>query len=84
MSVTLRDTLELTADKYPERDAIVYPRRDQRWTYAEFDEKANQLANALAERGVEPDDRVSTMLYNGSRSRSRCSPVRNSAPCSTR
>jgi len=66
MSVTLRDTLELTADKYPERDAIVYPRRDQRWTYADFDEKANQLANALAERGVERGDRVSTMLYNGS------------------
>jgi long-chain acyl-CoA synthetase len=66
MYPTLRETLELTAEKYPERDAIVYPRRDQRWTYAEFDRKANRLANALADLGVEKGDRVSTMLYNGS------------------
>ncbi|MFB6163779.1 MAG: long-chain-fatty-acid--CoA ligase [Haloarculaceae archaeon] len=66
MYSTLRETLELTAAKYPDRDAIVYPYRDQRWTYAEFDERANRLANALAELGVGHGDRVSTMLYNGS------------------
>ena len=65
MQPTLRDTLEQTADKYPEKDALVYPRRDQRWTFAEFDAKANRLANALADLGVEKGDRVSTMLHNG-------------------
>jgi len=65
MYPTLRDTLEQTADKYPDTDALIYPRRDQRWTYAEFDEKANQLAHALADLGVEKGDRVSTMLHNG-------------------
>ncbi|MXR52839.1 long-chain-fatty-acid--CoA ligase [Halovenus sp. WSH3] len=65
MYPTLRDTLEQTADKYPDKDALIYPRRDQRWTYAEFDAKANQLANALAEMGIEKGDRVSTMLHNG-------------------
>ncbi|MFD1587822.1 long-chain-fatty-acid--CoA ligase [Halorientalis brevis] len=66
MYPTLRETLELTAERYPDRDAIIYPRRDQRFTFAEFDERANELANALAEMGVTKGDRVSTMLYNGS------------------
>ncbi|WP_255149912.1 long-chain-fatty-acid--CoA ligase [Halorarius halobius] len=66
MQPTLRDILESSAEKFPEKDAIVYPERDQRWTYAEFDEKANRLANALAERGIGHGDRVSTLLFNGS------------------
>ncbi len=65
MRPTLRETLELTAKKYPDRDALVYPRRDQRWTYAEFDSRVNRLANAFADLGIEKGDRVSTMLYNG-------------------
>ena len=66
MYPTIGETLSLTADKYPERDAIVYPRRDQRWTYSEFDSRVNRLANALADLGIEKGDRVSTLLYNGS------------------
>jgi long-chain acyl-CoA synthetase len=66
MRPTLRDTLELTANRYPDRDALVYPRRDQRWTYAEFDARVNRLATALSDLGIEKGDRVSTMLYNGS------------------
>ncbi len=65
MYPSIRETLEFTADKYPDRDALIYPRREQRWSYAEFDEKANRLANALADLGIEKGDRVSTMLYNG-------------------
>lgn len=65
MYPTLRETLEFTAAKYPQKDAIIYPRRDQHWTYAELNRKANQLANALADLGIEKGDRVSTMLYNG-------------------
>jgi len=65
MHPTLRDTLEQTAKKYPDKDALRYPRRDQHWTYEEFDTKANRLANALADEGIEKGDRVSTMLHNG-------------------
>jgi acyl-CoA synthetase (AMP-forming)/AMP-acid ligase II len=66
MHPTVADTLELSAEKYPTRDAVVYPRKDQRWTFREFDDRANRLANALADRGVEKGDRVSTLLFNGS------------------
>jgi acyl-CoA synthetase (AMP-forming)/AMP-acid ligase II len=65
MHTTIRDILEMSAEQYPEKDALIYPRRDQHWTYAEFDEKANRLANALSEMGIEKGDRVSTMLHNG-------------------
>ncbi len=63
---TIADTLEQTVDRYPDRDAIVYPRKGQRWTYREFDDRVNRLANALADLGVEKGDRVATVLHNGS------------------
>ncbi len=63
---TIGDTLTQSAEKYPDREAVVYPRRDQSWTYAEFDREVNRLANALADFGIEKGDRVSTMLHNGS------------------
>ena len=66
MHPTVADTLELTAKKYPEKPGLVYPRKDQRWTYAGFDERANRLANALADLGVGKGDRVATLLHNGS------------------
>ena len=66
MHPTIADTLELSARRYPDRDAIVYPRKGQRWTFAEFDERANRLANGLADLGVGHGDRVSTLLFNGS------------------
>ncbi|MCH7660903.1 MAG: long-chain-fatty-acid--CoA ligase [Euryarchaeota archaeon] len=66
MSTTIDDTLEQTVERHPDRDAIVYPRRDQRWTYEEFDERVNRFANALSGLGVEKGDRVGTVLYNGS------------------
>jgi len=62
---TLGTTLEQSAARVPGKDALVYPRRDQRYTYAEFDAAVNRLANALADLGVGKGDRVSTMLYNG-------------------
>ncbi|WP_254764170.1 fatty acid--CoA ligase [Natrinema marinum] len=63
---TIGDTLEGTVERHPDRDAIVYPRKDQRWTFAEFDERVNRLANALLEAGIEKGDRIATVLYNGS------------------
>ncbi|ELZ02031.1 long-chain-fatty-acid--CoA ligase [Natrialba asiatica] len=63
---TVGETLEQTVARYPDREAIVYPRKDHRFTYAEFDERVNRLANAFADRGIERGDRVATVLHNGS------------------
>ncbi len=61
---TVPETLARTARKYPDREAIVYPRKDVRWTYREFDRRVTQFANVLRESGVEPGDRVSLLMYN--------------------
>lgn len=66
MTQTIGDTLARTAEKFPHKDAVIYPRRGQRWTYQELDAKSNQLANALADMGADEGDRIATMLHNGS------------------
>ena len=40
----------------PDRVALTFD--DQRWTYAELAQRANRLANALADAGVEAGDRI--------------------------
>jgi acyl-CoA synthetase (AMP-forming)/AMP-acid ligase II len=66
MYPTIAETLELTAQKYPDKPGLIYPYRDQHWTYSEFDDRANQLANVLRDLGIEKGDRVATVLFNGS------------------
>jgi fatty-acyl-CoA synthase len=61
---TVPETLERTTRKYPTRPAIVYPEKDVRWTYEEFDERVTRFANALRDAGIEPGDRVSLLMYN--------------------
>jgi len=64
MLPTVGETLARTARKYPDREAIVYPRKDIRWDYATFDLKVTQFANALRDRGVASGNRVSLLLQN--------------------
>ncbi|RVW10779.1 long-chain fatty acid--CoA ligase [Prescottella agglutinans] len=54
--------LEDSARKYPSRDALVLG--DDRFTYAETDGLANQIANLLVASGVEPGDRVAISCPN--------------------
>ncbi|MFB6170123.1 MAG: long-chain-fatty-acid--CoA ligase [Haloarculaceae archaeon] len=61
---TVGETLARTARKYPDREAIVYPRKDVRYTYREFDDRVTRFANALRDRGVGQGDRVSVLLHN--------------------
>lgn len=61
---TVPETLARTAQKYPEREAIVYPRKDIRWTYEEFDTRVTEFANALSDLGIEKGDRVSLFMHN--------------------
>lgn len=58
----LRDMLELAAARYPESVAVVDSRR--RYTYAEWDERVNAVANALRELGVRKGDRVVQVIKN--------------------
>ena len=54
--------LEDSARKYPDRDAVVLG--DLRLTYAQVDAFANQVANLLVDRGIQPGDKVALSCPN--------------------
>src|SRR5262245_17800176 len=61
-SYNLAALLEESATKYPERTAIVFG--DTRLSYAQVNGAANQVANLLVSRGIEPGDKVALMCPN--------------------
>jgi len=54
--------LEDSARRYPNRDALVLG--DTRLTYAQVNAAANQVANLLVERGIQPGDKVALSCPN--------------------
>ncbi|KYD10677.1 fatty acid--CoA ligase [Heyndrickxia sporothermodurans] len=64
MSTTIGKLFDLTVKKYPNKEALFDVRRNRRYTYKEWSENVNQLANALIKEGVRKGDRVSTYLFN--------------------
>jgi acyl-CoA synthetase (AMP-forming)/AMP-acid ligase II len=58
----LATLFESVVDAVPDRVALVCG--DRRLTYAELDERANRLANALRARGIGAGDHVGLQLYN--------------------
>lgn len=48
--------LNNTVERYPERDALAFGER--RWTYQQWQERIERFAQALADLGVQPGDRV--------------------------
>ena len=54
--------LEHSAERFPDKVALIH--EDVRATYAQIDNKANQLANQLIERGIALGDRVVILLEN--------------------
>ena len=54
--------LDRSAAVYPNKPAVVY--NDTTYTYAEFNDRVNNLAGALRQAGVKKGDRVAFMLPN--------------------
>ena len=61
-SPLVRDFLELSAERHPEKTALVCDGR--RLTYREMDHLADRVAHALIELGVRRGDRVAIFLQN--------------------
>src|ERR1700748_194621 len=66
----LANRTELSPLSFLERSALVYPNRvavvhgDRRYTYCEFRNRANRLASALRQAGLQKGDRVAFICPN--------------------
>jgi acyl-CoA synthetase (AMP-forming)/AMP-acid ligase II len=60
--LVLPEFLSNNARLYPDRTALAF--EDKTLTFAQLEERANRLANALAERGVRRGDNVAVLMYN--------------------
>lgn len=64
LNYTLGGMLEKWASETPETDFMVYPDRGLRFTYAEFNNRVNDLAKGLIAIGVKPGDKVGIWANN--------------------
>ena len=55
---------ETMAEKQPDHEFIVYPDRNLRFTYKEFDERVDNLAKGLLALGIKKGDRVGIWAKN--------------------
>ncbi|WP_100331323.1 fatty acid--CoA ligase [Bacillus xiapuensis] len=64
MYLTVGDVLELTVQKFPDKEALYDVKSGRRYTYQEWNEAVNQLAHAFLQEGVQKGDRISAYLFN--------------------
>ncbi|UQZ90901.1 AMP-binding protein [Deltaproteobacteria bacterium Smac51] len=61
---TIGEALEQNAATWPDREALVYPGRDRRYTWAQLNEEVNRLARGLIALGVKRNDKVAVWATN--------------------
>jgi long-chain acyl-CoA synthetase len=64
MELSLRALLESRVARFPEKVFLIFEKTGRRFSYREFDQRANQIANLLRSLGVEKGDKVSLLLSN--------------------
>jgi fatty-acyl-CoA synthase len=64
LDYTFGELLEKYAIEAPDREFIVYPDRNLRFTYSQFNERVDQLAKGLLYIGVRRDDKVGIWATN--------------------
>jgi len=62
MSLNLAHYLEISAETYPDRTAVMLD--DFRFSYVEVNAFAKRIANVLVDKGIEKGDRVAIMIPN--------------------
>ena len=55
---TIPELLARTASAFPDREAVVFPTQDIRWTWREFTRQVDRLAGGLISLGVKKGERV--------------------------
>jgi fatty-acyl-CoA synthase len=55
---TVGATLERAAERWPERDALIIPQQDIRWSWRQLNDAADRLARGFLDLGLKPGDRI--------------------------
>lgn len=55
---TIGNYFDKTVKRYPDSEALVVCHQNVRWTYAEFNNRIDELATGLLRLGIQPGDRV--------------------------
>ncbi|MDO4570140.1 MAG: AMP-binding protein [Planctomycetia bacterium] len=63
-NLPLGQFFEKTVEEQADREFLIYPDRDARWTYREFNERVDNLAKGLLHIGIEPGDHVGIWAKN--------------------
>ena len=64
VSITFGDLLDQQAKNFPDRDAVVYPHYDLRYTYAQFRDVCNRAAKGMLAIGIQKGDHVAIWATN--------------------
>lgn len=62
--MNISQLLETAAGKWPDQTALIFDQGAQRWSYAELDRRAAQVAAALTSLGLTQGDRLALFLTN--------------------
>lgn len=66
VSLSVGEWITLTAERYPDVACFVYPDGSSH-SFAQMDERVNQLANAMLDAGIRPRDRVALLAVDSHR-----------------
>ena len=61
---TIGENFDRIVASHPDRDALVVPHQEVRWTYAEFAARVDQVARGLVAIGLQPGDRMGIWAPN--------------------
>ncbi|NSW91855.1 MAG: AMP-binding protein [Firmicutes bacterium] len=64
LNITVGDLLDEMAEKYPDREAVVYTDRPFRKTYSQFRDLCNQVAKGFLAMGIKKGDHVAVWATN--------------------
>ncbi|OYD07855.1 AMP-binding protein [Paludifilum halophilum] len=64
LHTTVGDLLDNQAVRYGEREAVVYPERDLRWSYRDFQKKCDLAAKGLMNLGIEKGEHLAIWTTN--------------------
>lgn len=62
--LTVPQVLAATVERYPDRSAVLFPKQNVRWTWAEFAEQIDRAARGLSQLGIRRGDHVAIWATN--------------------